>query len=214
MSKNKKTIFWDIGNVLIQDVHKSLFELIYQNRVNEMARDFFDREVATIIDDSFYGAISLEETWEGLRALSGIDSRNFVAIKKSVEVNDYNRELINQIKKMQNEFQMGIISDLSQIGYWVVKKNIQHFLDMCSRDLIFISLDTFMTKMREGENLFTLIKSKINILSENSFFIDDSVQNVELANRYGFNGIHFKHEKGASFRGSNEDLYNNLKNLS
>ena len=71
---NKKTIFWDIGNVLIQSVHKPLFGYLLRVRKSKLSDDQLHTEFAKIIDYSFYGKIDLQETWDRLQYAFGIEN--------------------------------------------------------------------------------------------------------------------------------------------
>lgn len=208
---NKKIIFWDIGNVLIKGVHGPLLEFLYQGREKVISRELFDDEAAKVLDDSFYGKITLKETWQKLQQLSGINNVTFEKAKKNTEKNDYNKELLARIIGIKSKFQLGIISDLSQIGYCVAKKNIGSFLKVCPENLMFISLFNSMTKIKDGAEFFNLVTQKINSEPRNCFFIDDDIRNIDLANKFGFKCICFLHDESAGFKSSNARLFKDLQ---
>jgi len=209
----KKTIFWDIGNVLIQSVHKPLFNHLLQSQKSQSPADQLHSKFSEIIDDSFYGKINLKETWDNLQQIFGIDNNKLDIIKSDIEKNNYNQKLVDKLCQLKEKYNLGIISDLSQIGYYVAIKNIGKFLQICNKELIFISTESSLTKRKEGDRLFSIITSKINISPGNTLFIDDNLKNIELANSFGMIGILYERNEDEISWDSNKNLYYKLQNV-
>lgn len=190
-----KIVLWDLGNVLIQGVHKPLFDLIFKMNNATTDRVSFDRGIYGIINESFYGRIGLEDTWRQIQTLAAIDDELFAGIRQSVEKNNFNQQLISGAMKLTEQLQFGILSDLSQIGYSVAQSNISHFIQQCERERIFISISHGLTKLKDGNKFFTLALKKMNTPPQQVLLIDDSEKSVETAKALGMRGVVFRHSE-------------------
>ena len=185
----KNIILWDIGNVLLKPIHSEILNKIFENRNNNILIEDFKKETSKILNDSFNGNISLESTWEKMFEIVKIKDNKIKHNIKNIEV-VRNEELLSYIKNvLSNQYKMGIISDLSQIGLSVVKTFYKDFLNLCDTDLIFISIFDNMTKKADKEKYFLKIMQKIQ--NKNVIFVDDEINNIESAKKVGFNTILF-----------------------
>lgn len=185
----KNIILWDIGNVLLKPIHGEILNKIFENRNNNILIEDFKKETSKILNDSFNGNISLESTWEKMFEIVKIKDNKIKHNIKNIEV-VRNEELLSYIEKvLSNQYKMGIISDLSQIGLSVVKTFYKDFLNLCDTDLIFISIFDNMTKKADKEKYFLKIMQKIQ--NKNVIFVDDEINNIESAKKVGFNTILF-----------------------
>ena len=185
----KNIILWDIGNVMLKPIHGEILNKIFENRNNNILIEEFRKETSKILNDSFYGNISLEDTWEKMFKIVKITDNNIKYDIKNIEV-VRNEELLSYIKDvLSKQYRMGIISDLSQIGLSVVKTFYKDFLDFCDNELVFISVFDRMTKKADKEKYFIKIMQKIQ--NQNILFIDDEVNNIESAKKNGFDTILF-----------------------
>lgn len=213
MIKKGKIIFFDLGNVLIKEVHPSLFEAIYSKIVNpRISRQEYDKKMFSIINESFYGRLTLEATWEKIRTSIKIGSVDFFSIKESINRNNYNKELVKVVKEIKKNIAVGVLSDLSQIGLHVVKNNLGDLLELCEEKNIFLSTIYGLTKIKDGERFFDLVIESTPFETENIFFVDDNVKSVELARSKRINGILFIHDKDSdSWSESNRLLLTEFK---
>lgn len=204
----KNILLWDIGNVLLKPIHGEILNKIFENRNNNISIEEFRKETSKVLNDSFNGNISLESTWEEMFEIVKIKDNKIKHNIKNIEV-VRNEELLSYIKNvLSNQYKMGIISDLSQIGLSVVKTFYKDFLNLCDTDLIFISIFDNMTKKSDKEKYFLKIMQKIQ--NKNVIFVDDEINNIESAKKVGFNTILFNGGY-SNWDKANKNLINELK---
>lgn len=213
MERNIKIIFFDIGNVLLKTFHEQLIELIFLRHNHEnLPREQFDRDMKGILDNSFHGLISLELMWEQIKSLTNLCDEHIHEIQDSIIVNR-NEELIQRVQKLsQQHYRIGIISDLSQIGYDVVMKNYQDLLKVCEAGLIYTSVQSGVSKLKNGEAWFADILKNIDVPPEQTLFIDDSKYNIKCARNVGMNAIQYlKQHEDDFWESSNQLLFEKLE---
>lgn len=187
----KKTILFDIGNVFLKPIHGEIINMIFEKKKNHIQLEDYKCEVASILNKSFEGIISLEETWTGLFNLADIrEGRQEIIhgfkIKRNEELIDY----VSNILSKKNS--IGIISDLSQIGYDVFKNNYKELYNSCDEEKVFISVNTGRTKSKNGKEYFEEISNILNIKPNELIFIDDEIHNIECAQKANFRTILFE----------------------
>lgn len=205
----EKIIFWDIGNVILKPIHGQILNDIYNNKENEINRDNFNKKTSEILNDSFIGKISLDQTWNELFKVGNIyDEKVKQKIKKINVIR--NEKLIDYIKNSsENNIKNGIISDLSQIGYWIVQEYFKDFLSICNKENIYISVETKKTKRKNQYEYFNDIKEKNN--NKELFFIDDEEKNIISAQKANYNTFLFKSECGWDY--ANEKLIREISKI-
>lgn len=204
----KQIILWDIGNVLLKPIHGKILNELFENRKRDISSEEFKEKSAEVLNESFEGNITLDETWRNLFEIVGLDENEEKAkLIKKVEV-IRNEELINYIKRdIKTKYEVGIISDLSQIGYFIVANYYKDLLELCNQELIFISTITKKTKKKAKKEYFDDIMKKIK---EKSVFIDDEISNIEESCKSGFDGILFEGDY-SNWHDANKILINKIK---
>lgn len=190
---SEKIILFDIGNVFLKPIHGEIINTIYKHRNCNIDNEEYTSKVKLILNDSFEGKITLQQTWDKLFDLVDIhqiEKRNMIEnsfkITRNEELIKY---VINTLSKKHN---IGIISDLSQIGYFVFKKYYKDLYDICDKDKIFISVETGKTKSKNGKMYFDEIVDKLGINPNEIIFIDDEIHNIESASEAKMNTIQFE----------------------
>lgn len=208
---SKKVLLFDIGNVFLKPIHGEIINEIYEKRKKEIEFEKYKSEVAIILNKSFEGKISLEETWEKLFELTNLDEDDKNTIKKfSVERNE---ELIKYVTNdLSKKYSIGIVSDLSQIGYSVFKNNYKELYDICDKDKVFISVNTGKTKSKNGIEYFEQIANELNTKSGDILFIDDEIKNIENAKEAKFKTILFENNN-FNWQEANEKMKNELESI-
>ena len=206
---DKKIILFDLGNVFLKPIHGEIIEILFKNKKNNIAYDDYKREVALILNKSFEGKISFEETWEMLFKIVNIteEKENIVKGFKIIR----NEELIKYATTvLADKYEIGILSDLSQIGYYVFSNYYNDLYGLCEDNNVFVSVKTGMTKSKDGESYFRKIVKQLNITPKNIIFIDDEINNINNAKKVGINTILFR-SRDFSWEISNEKLKEELK---
>lgn len=185
----EQIILWDIGNVLLKPIHGKILNKLFINKNNELTEEKFKEKASEVLNKSFFGNITLDETWTKLFKIVNITDKSIMDEIKNLEV-IRNEELLEYIKEnLSKEYRIGIISDLSQIGLSVFKKYYEDLYNICDKNLIYISIYKNKTKKANTEKYFREIFDEIGI--KNIFFIDDEVDNVKAAKTVGFKTILF-----------------------
>ncbi|WP_207646306.1 HAD hydrolase-like protein [Cellulosilyticum sp. I15G10I2] len=213
MDKKIEVVLWDIGNVLLKTIHENLLELIFEKRKIEILRENYNNAISSILNESFYGRILLDETWTKLLDVVQIKNDDEIKeIKNSIAVNR-NEELLTFIKSLAEKgYKIGIVSDLSQIGFNTVNNYYRDFLDLCKQDMIFLSIHYNLTKVKEGPQWFKEVTEKLKVDSDKILFIDDDKKIIEVAKELGINAIHYSKDKFTDdWSSSNKDLFKQLK---
>lgn len=208
---SKKVILFDIGNVFLKPIHGEIINLIYEKKKNDLEYDEYKCEVTEILNESFEGKISLKETWERLFELVNLNEDDKKTIIEFSVVR--NEELIEYVTNdLSKRYSIGIISDLSQIGYNVFKNNYKELYDICDKDKVFISVDTGKTKSKNGKEYFKEVSNSLKVNPKEVCFIDDEIKNIENAKSANFNTILFEsHEFNWNI--ANQKMKESLKDL-
>ena len=202
-------LLWDIGNVLLEPIHGKILDDIFENRNVNMLKEEFKKLSSEVLNKSFIGKISLDETWKELFNIAKISDAKTIEKIRNVKVKR-NTTLLNYIEKdLTNNYEIGIISDLSQIGYWVVKNFYKDFLNVCDKEKIFISINTKKTKRKDKEEYFALIKQSVK--DKSCIFIDDEISNIESAKNSGFKTILY--EANLKWEKANKKLIEDFNKL-
>ena len=202
-------LLWDIGNVLLEPIHGKILDDIFENRNVNMLKEEFKKLSSEVLNKSFIGKISLDETWKELFNIAKISDAKTIEKIRNVKVKR-NTTLLNYIEKdLTNNYEIGIISDLSQIGYWVVKNFYKDFLNVCDKEKIFISINTKKTKRKDKEEYFASIKQRVK--DKSCIFIDDEISNIESAKNSGFKTILY--EANLKWEKANKKLIEDFNKL-
>ena len=190
---SEKIILFDIGNVFLKPIHGEIINTIYKHRNCNIDNEEYTSKVKLILNDSFEGKITLQQTWDKLFDLVDIhqiEKRNMIENSFNITRNEeLIKYVINTLSKKHN---IGIISDLSQIGYFVFNKYYEDLYDICDKDKIFISVETGKTKSKNGKMYFDEIVAKLGINPNEIIFIDDEIHNIESASESKMNTILFE----------------------
>lgn len=182
-------ILLDIGNVLLKPIHGKILNELFINKNNEITKEQFKEKASEVLNKSFFGNITLDETWSKLFEIVNITDKAIMAEIKDVEV-IRNEELLEYIKKnLSKKYRIGLISDLSQIGLSVFKKYYEDLYNICDKNLIYISIYKNKTKKVNSERYFQEIFDEIG--TKNIFFMDDEIDNIKSAEIVGFKTIQF-----------------------
>ena len=177
--------------------------------MDEKGKEEFKKLSSEVLNKSFIGKISLDETWKELFNIAKISDAKTIEKIRNVKVKR-NTTLLNYIEKdLTNNYEIGIISDLSQIGYWVVKNFYKDFLNVCDKEKIFISINTKKTKRKDKEEYFASIKQSVK--DKSCIFIDDEISNIESAKNSGFKTILY--EANLKWEKANKKLIEDFNKL-
>lgn len=186
--KKDKLILFDWGHV-IQNGDSKKYSI-------EEARKKVCDDMSPIKYNSFLEIFDLNEFW----TLNGVElekfitnklietdsNSNFYDFKKSYLYHNQNvpyfEKTIQLINNLLNEdCYIGIFSNISELD--VIQ--LGEHLDLSKFDYLFLS--TQLGLQKPNDETYKNVLGKTNILPNNILFIDDRVENIEVANKYGWN---------------------------
>lgn len=187
MKKNKLILF-DWGHV-IQNGDSKKYSI-------EEARKKVCEDMKPIKYNSFLEIFNLNEFW----TLNGRELEKFIT-NKLIETNSnsnfddfkksylyhnqnvpYFEKIIQLINNLLNgDCYIGISSNISEFD--VIQ--LGEHLDLTKFDYLFLS--TKLGFQKPNDETYKIALSKTNILPNNILFIDNTVENIEVANKYGWN---------------------------
>ena len=186
-------IIFDIGNVLLDfnplDYLKNLFTDSTPQEILELHRDIFESEEWLKLDR---GVISQQQAVETLAIRNPkLKDKIQKAMETWVEILTPKEDVIKILKKLDSKkYKLLLLSNFHEDAY-------AHIIDKYEFFQLFqggiISYKEKLLKPEE-EIYLSLIK-KYNINPIEAIFIDDTVVNIDGANRLGFNTIQFRNAK-------------------
>jgi len=186
-------IIFDIGNVLLDfnplDYLKNLFTDSTPQEILELHRDIFESEEWLKLDR---GVISQQQAVETLAIRNPkLKDKIQKAMETWVEILTPKEDVIKILKKLDSKkYKLLLLSNFHEDAY-------AHIIDKYEFFQLFqggiISYKEKLLKPEE-EIYLSLIK-KYNISPIEAIFIDDTVVNIDGANRLGFNTIQFRNAK-------------------
>jgi putative hydrolase of the HAD superfamily len=160
------------------------------------------RELLRVIyDQSSHGFITKEETLKQMSELLGVEAEKIEALfhKIYTERTIENNELYDKVISLKNEgYKVAILSTQFHLSKDVLipQKYYENF------DALSISCDNELKKPEE--KAFTSLLKELDVLPEESLFIDDQQKNIDAAVRLGMHAVLFE---------SNEQLFQKFEEL-
>lgn len=185
-----KTIFFDIGNVLLFFSHEKMcvqIAEILQKDTSEVMELFFQKQHFTSLYEE--GKISLEELLQplGCSNLSSLEEKHtlMMAISNIFTPNTAIFPLVEQLKK--EKAKLFIISNTCQPHFEFASSTYPIF------ELFEKAILSYEEKVKKpNAKIFEIALTKSNSSPNKSFFIDDLYENVLAAQKCGIAAHHFR----------------------
>lgn len=186
-----KNIIFDLSEVIISGFHKA--EYIIEKNTNIKAEEFLEqrKEVNDIFIDTMRGKHTEDEYIEALFKNTNWNVSKEI-IKKSIRQNlDTKIEgTMKIVEKLKDKYNLILLSD--HIKEWV------EYILSTNKELEIFKHKYFSYeygKLKTDEGTFNYVLDTEKILPDETIFIDDSKENVEIANQNGICGIVFEDAK-------------------
>ena len=170
-------IIFDLGGVILKGKAKYVLDKLNptEEEYNELVK-FFDNWNTLDI-----GEETIEEKFDSYNFNSNIVSKYKDKLLKYYELRDYNMNLINLIKELKKNNKVYVLSDNSKepSNYY---KNVLKDMDG------YVFSYEYKTMKKDGM-LFDIFLEKYNLDPDTCYFIDNTKENIELANSKGMHGI-------------------------
>jgi putative hydrolase of the HAD superfamily len=185
-----KNIIFDLGGVVLEGKASSVLDKLNLNEdeYNELIK-FFDDWYKLDID---------EETIENKYNSYNFSNNNYKdKLLKYYELRNINMNLINLIKELNKNNKVYVLSDNNKDASIYYEKVLNELVNIDG----YVFSYEYKTIKRE-EKLFDIFLNKYNLDPSTCYFIDNTKENIEIANSKGINGILYT---------SDEELINELK---
>lgn len=176
-------IIFDINGVVLKGKAKSVLNKLNldESEYNEIL-GFFDNW-----NDMDTTDMSIEEKFNSYNFSDNIKSKYKDILLKYYELRDFNDNLLNLIKELKkNNNNVYVLSDNNKdasMYYKSVLKDVDGFV---------FSYE-YKTIKKEGK-LFDILLEKYNLDPKTCYFIDDTLENIEVAKTKGINGILYEND--------------------
>jgi len=186
-------IIFDIGNVLLDfnplDYLKNLFTDSTPQEILELHRDIFESEEWLKLDR---GVISQQQAVETLAIRNPkLKDKIQKAMETWVEILTPKEDVIKILKKLDSKkYKLLLLSNFHEDAYaYIIDK--YEFFQLFQGGII-----SYKEKLlKPEEEIYLSLIKKYNINPIEAIFIDDTVVNIDGANRLGFNTIQFRNAK-------------------
>lgn len=200
ISNTIKAIIFDLGGVILNIDYQRTIDAFKKLGVDNFETCFSQASQTKIFDDFETGQISSQQFINGLLPyLKEGTSPNKVVQAWNAIVLDQPKEKIELLKTLKKSYPLYLLSNTNALHVQVVRRrwaevtpeSMEHFFDK-----IYFSHEIHLRK--PNEEIFRYVCDDQKLNPENVLFIDDSIQHIVGAQRFGLQTIHLT---------SPEDLY-------
>lgn len=175
-----KNIIFDLGGVILKGKAKDILEKLNptEEEYNELIK-FFDNW-----NDMDITNMSIEEKFDSYNFSENTKSKYKDVLLKYYELRDLNTNLINLIKELKKNNRVYILSDNNKAASLYYKKILNNL------DGYIFSYE-YKTIKKDGK-LFDIFLDKYKLDPKDCYFVDDTEENILVANSREINGILYK----------------------
>lgn len=185
--KKDKLILFDWGHVIqngesskcsIKEARKKVCDDMKPLNYNELLKIFDLDEFWTLNSEMFDKFITDKLRKTGSKF-------NFIDFKKSYLKHNENVPYFDKVIQLINNLlnkdcYMGILSNISELDVIQLREH----LDLDKFDYLFLS--TQLGVQKPDDDIYNIVLNKTNILPNNILFIDDKIENIEVAEKRGW----------------------------
>lgn len=175
-----KNIIFDLNGVIVKGKARDVLNKLdlTEEEYNELIK-FFDNWNDMDITD-----MNIEEKFASYNFSENTKSKYKDVLLKYYELRDLNTNLINLIKELKKNNRVYILSDNNKAASLYYKKLLNNL------DGYVFSYE-YKTIKKDGK-LFDIFLDKYKLNPKDCYFVDDSEENILVANSKGINGILYK----------------------
>ena len=187
MSSIIKAVIWDMGGVILRTDDQSSREQLgrkYGLTTNELIDLVFFQEASI---KASLGLGTEEMIWSNVAETLNLDKMQLSEFKEAFWRGDQlDTKLIDFIKELRPKYKTALLSNA-----WAGARKVLTEAYKCINifDVAVISAEVGI--MKPDPEIYRLVLEKLEVLPEQSIFIDDTLINVAAANQIGINGIQF-----------------------
>lgn len=176
-------IIFDLGGVVLLGKAKDVLDKLNptEEEYNELVK-FFDNWNNLDIDKE-----TIEEKFDSYNFNSNIVTKYKDKLLKYYELRDINNNLLDLIKKLKkNNHKVYVLSDNN--------KDASNYYKMILKDIDGFVFSYEYKTVKKDKVLFDIFLKKYNLDPSTCYFIDNTLENIEIANSYGMNGILYEED--------------------
>ncbi|HET9174191.1 MAG TPA: HAD family phosphatase [Candidatus Saccharimonadales bacterium] len=170
------TIIFDFFDVIRTDPAKALFKQYGIERTGKYSQLFHRLDLGEIEQNEFFTSLS---------KLSGVDEIKIIEHYADTYV--ANDNLLILIEDLKKNYKIGLLSNSPRTYLRDILK--KHDLEKLFDEVV---ISSEINLLKPSPEAFNYTLKKLNSSPAETIFIDDTVQNVEAAQKLGIGGIHFK----------------------
>ncbi len=191
--KKIKVVLWDMGGVILRTVdptfRKKWSEIL---KVDEklLPKLVFDNEKA---QEATLGRITDNELWAWIYAQFGLTPDDGAQVRKDFFAGDsMDWGLIHQIQGLRPGYKTGLLSN----AWMDARQSLgTKYPGWEVFDYLFFSAEIHLKK--PDPRIYQYVTDFMKVLPGETIFVDDQLENVEAANRFGIHGIQFHNSEQA-----------------
>lgn len=184
-----KSIILDLGGVLLNINYNKTVEAFKAIGVPSFEKVFNQFKQNNISDLFETGKVSGDEFYKSVRGNSDITREQF-DIAWNAMLLDFPKIRMEIIKALSKDFNLYLCSNTNAIHYRAFISVVNQYEEDFERifDSVYYSHKVGFRK--PNANIFKHILKENSLLTEETLFLDDSIQHIEGANAVGINTIH------------------------
>ena len=198
MSAKIKNIIFDLGGVIL-DIDENI---VYQEleklgiNISELAHSKEFMELMSKFDTGIYTAPTFRKKTKVLIGEEKMTDQKFDAIWNAMLL-DIPRERIEAIEQIKKHYRIFLMSNTNEIHYDLYVRDLQLRFGYSEFDALFnksyFSFDIHLEK--PDPRFFELILDHEHLLPEETLFIDDSANNIKVAQDLGIHTYHISRDE-------------------
>jgi putative hydrolase of the HAD superfamily len=189
-----KNIIFDFGGVIINIDHQRVEQAFYDLGMTNFKEMFNKATQSELFQKLEIGKIKPDQFRRSIRELTGlqIDDEKFDETWNKI-IGDYPPEHIELLKKLRSSYNLYLLSNTNQIHYDFYIGNFRHGFGFEFSELFDGLYWSFKIGKRKPDSVAYLhVIDHNNLAIKETLFIDDSIQNIEAANKLGLQTLFLK----------------------
>ena len=198
MSAKIKNIIFDLGGVVLDIdesiVYKELEKMGISTSELAHSKEFID--IMSKFDTGIYTAPTFRKKTKALLGLEKMTDKRFDAIWNSMLL-DIPRERIEAIEKVKKHYKIFLMSNSNVIHYDLYVRDLQLRFGYNEFDELFNkSYFSFAEHLEKPDpRFFELILDHEGLIPEETLFIDDTAENINVAKKLGIRTYHIRRDE-------------------
>lgn len=189
-----EAVIFDLGGVIIDiDYHATVAAFKQLNCENFDAL-FSQATQTSLFDDYEIGKVSSQYFINELKKLIGVHaSPNELVHAWNAMIGEFSVTKINFLNELKSSHKTAFLSNTNELHEDYAKRKLKQISNQNLESLVDCCFLSHQIGMRKpNPDIFKFACDKLQVLPQNTLFIDDSIQHIESAKKTGLNVLLFK----------------------